>query len=164
ITSTTRSGGKQFHGTVYGFRRDGKWDAAPPDSLTGAKVPLDYKQIGGNVGGWVPVPGESNSSNKKLFFFFNHESTRAEQPRNAFLDVFHPDLLNGDFRRLLRFNANGTPVNIAGTNFNTGTVFRPGTIVRNASDAIIGGIPYENNIIPRSEWSPTAQGFLNVLN
>jgi hypothetical protein len=164
ITSTTRSGGKQFHGTVYGFRRDGKWDAAPHDSLTGAKVPLDYKQFGGNVGGWVPVPGVSNSSNKKLFFFFNHESTRAEQPRNAFLDVFHPDLLTGDFRRLLRFNADGSPVNIAGTTFNVGTVFRPGTITRNASDAIIGGTPYENNTVPRSEWNGNAPAFLNVLN
>jgi hypothetical protein len=93
----------------------------------------------------------------------NHESTRAEQPRNAFLDVFHPDLLNGDFRRLLRFNANGTPVNIAGTNFNVGTVFRPGTIVRNAADAIVGGVPYDNNVVPQSEWNRNAQGFLNVL-
>jgi hypothetical protein len=164
ITSTTRSGGKQFRGTLYGFRRDGDWDAAPHDSLTGAKVPLDYKQIGGNIGGWVPVPGLSSASNKRMFFFYNHESTRAEQPRNTFLDVFHPDLLTGDFRRLLRFNANGTPVNIAGTNFNIGTVFRPGTIVRSAADAIIGGVPYEDNTVPRSEWNRNAQAFLNVLN
>jgi Carboxypeptidase regulatory-like domain/TonB-dependent Receptor Plug Domain len=163
ITSTTRSGGKQFRGTVYGFRRDGKWDASPHDSLTGAKVPLDYKQVGGNIGGWLPVPGLSSASNKKLFFFFNHESTRAEQPRNAFLDVFHPDLIAGDFRRLLRFNANGTPVIIAGTNLNVGTVFRPGTITRNAADAITGGTPYDNNTVPQSEWNRNAQGFLNVL-
>ena len=163
ITSTTRSGGKQFRGTIYGFRRDGKWDAALHDSLTGAKVPLDYKQIGGNIGGWLPVPGLSSASNKRLFFFYNHESTRAEQPRNSFLDVFHPDLLTGDFRRLLRFNANGTPVTIANTTFNVGTVFRPGTIVRNPADAIIGGTPYPNNIVPQSEWNRNAQGFLNVL-
>jgi hypothetical protein len=163
ITSTTRSGGKQFRGTLYAFRRDGKWDAAPHDSVTGAKVPLDYNQIGGNIGGWIPVPGISSGSNKKLFFFFNHESTRAERPLNSFLDVFHPDLLTGDFRRLLRFNANGTPVNIAGTNFNVGTVFRPGTITRNAANAITGGVPYENNMVPRSEWNRNAPGFLNVL-
>jgi hypothetical protein len=163
ITSTTRSGGQRFRGTLYGFRRDGKWDAAPHDSLTGAKVPLDYKQIGGNIGGWLPVPRLSNASNKRIFFFFNHESTRAEQPLNSFLDVFHPDLLTGDFRRLLRFNANGTPVTIAGTTFNVGTVFRPGTITRNAADAITGGTPYENNIVPQAEWNRNAQGFLNVL-
>ena len=163
ITSTTRSGGQQFHGTLYGFRRDGKWDSVPFDSLTGAKVPLDYKQIGGNLGGWLPLPGLSNASNKKLFFFVNHESTRAKQPQGAFLDVFHPDLLNGDFRRLLRFNADGTPVTLAGTTFNVGTVFRPGTINRNAADAITGGVPFENNIVPRSEWNQNAQGFLNVL-
>jgi len=163
ITSTTRSGGQQFHGTFYGFRRDGKWDAAPHDSLTGAKVPLDYKQLGGNLGGWVPLPGVSSGSKKRLFFFYNHESTRAERPLNSFLDVFHPDLLTGDFRRLLRFNANGTPVNIAGTTLNVGTVFRPGTITRNAADAITGGTPYENNMVPQSEWNRNAQGFLNVL-
>jgi hypothetical protein len=44
ITSTTRSGGQQFHGTFYGFRRDGRWDAAPHDSLTGAKVPLSQQR------------------------------------------------------------------------------------------------------------------------
>ena len=163
ITSTTRSGGQQFRGTVYGFRRDGKWDAAPHDSLTGAKVPLDYKQIGGNLGGWVPLPGVSSNSKKRLFFFFNHETTRAERPLNSFLDVFHPDLLAGDFRRLLRFNANGTPVNIGGTTLNVGTVFRPGTITRNAADAITGGTPYDNNMVPQSEWNRNAQGFLNVL-
>jgi hypothetical protein len=163
ITSTTRSGGQQFHGTLYGFRRDGKWDAAPHDSLTGAKVPLDYNQFGGNISGWLPVPGLSSESNKKVFFFFNHESTRAERPLNAFLDVFHPDLLTGDFRRLLRFNADGTPVNLAGTSFNVGTVFRPGTITRNAANAITGGVPYPNNIVPQSEWNRNAPGFLNVL-
>src|SRR5262245_2188133 len=164
ITSTTRSGGQQFRGTLYGFRRDGKWDAAPFDSLTGAKAPLDYKQIGGNIGGWVPVPGLSNTSNRKIFFFFNHESTRAERPTNTFLDVFHPDLLTGDFRRLLRFNADGTPVNLTGTNFNAGTVFRPGTITRNAANVITGGTPYENNIVPQAEWNRgNTQAFLNVL-
>ena len=163
ITSTTRSGGRQFHGTVYGFRRDGKWDAVPFDSLTGAKVPLDYKQLGGNIGGWLPVPRISNASNKRIFFFFNHESTRAERPLNAFLDVFHPDLLTGDFRRLLRFNADGSPVLIAGTNLNVGTVFMPGTIIRNAADAIIGGTPYANNMVPQSAWNRNANGFLNVL-
>ena len=158
ITSTTRSGGKQFRGTLYGFRRDGKWDAAPHDSVTGAKVPLDYNQIGGNIGGWIPIPGVSSGSNKKVFFFFNHESTRAERPMNAFLDVFHPDLLTGDFRRLLRFNADGTPVNLAGTNFNVGTVFRPGTITRNAANAITGGVPYPNNIVPQVGVEPERAG------
>ena len=163
ITSTTRSGGRQFRGTLYGFRRDGAWDAVPHDSQTGYKQPLDYQQIGGNLGGWVPVPGVSSASDKKMFFFVNRESTRAERPLNTFLDVFHPDLLTGDFSRLLRFNASGAPVNIAGTNFNVGTVFRPGTIIRNAADAIIGGVPYPNNIVPQSEWNRNAQGFLNVL-
>jgi hypothetical protein len=159
ITSTTRSGGQQFHGTLYGFRRDGKWDAVPFDSLTGTKVPLDYKQIGG----WVPAGGLSNASNKRIFFFFNHESTRAKRPLNSFLDVFHPDLLTGDFRRLLRFNADGSPVNLAGTSLNVVTVFRPGAITRNAADAITGGTPYENNIVPQAEWNRNARGFLNVL-
>ncbi|MPZ19697.1 MAG: TonB-dependent receptor plug domain-containing protein [Luteitalea sp.] len=164
ITATTRSGGQQFRGTLYGFRRDGKWDAVPHDSLTGERVPLDYNQAGGNFGGWVPIPGISSASNKKLFFFFNHESTRADRPAESILEVLHPDLLNGDFGRLLRFNDDGTPVTFEGTNLNVGTVFKPGTIVRDSANAIIGGEPYPNNIIPTSEWNGNAQGFLNVLN
>jgi hypothetical protein len=163
ITSTTRSGGRQFRGTLYGFRRDGQWDAVPHDSQTGYRVPLDYQQIGGNIGGWLPVPGLSSSSDKKLFFFVNRESTRAERPLSTSLDVFHPDLLTGDFRRLLRFNADGSPVNIAGTTLNVGTVFRPGSIARNAADAIVGGVAYPNNMVPQGDWSGNAQGFVNVL-
>src|SRR4029450_7310785 len=50
ITSTTRSGGKQFRGTLYGFRRDGKWDAAPDDSLTGARGRRDARLVDGRQG------------------------------------------------------------------------------------------------------------------
>ncbi|MGH9632968.1 MAG: hypothetical protein ACRD7E_32090, partial [Bryobacteraceae bacterium] len=47
--------------------------------------------------------------------------------------------------------------------FRNGQVFRPGTVVR-SGNRIIGGDPYPNNIIPRSEWSRNAPAFLNILN
>ena len=67
ITSTTRSGGSQFRGTVYVFRRDGKWDAAPHDSLTGAKVPLDYKQIAATSAAGCRYRDSRAKSSKKIF-------------------------------------------------------------------------------------------------
>src|SRR5437762_1281650 len=87
----------------------------------------------------IPAARLSTRSNTKLFFFFNFEGTRATRPFGpAFVDVYHPDLLNGDFSRLLRFNATtGAPTTIVtdgiNTGLNTGTVFQPGSITRNAA-------------------------------
>ena len=43
-----------------------------------------------------------------------------------------PEELNGNFSKALRFNADGSPVLLNGSQFNIGTVFQPGTVVRNA--------------------------------
>ncbi|MGH9720226.1 MAG: hypothetical protein ACRD8O_08440, partial [Bryobacteraceae bacterium] len=129
------------------------------------KAKLRFNQFGGNLSGPLYIPGVSRPSDKKLFFFFNYEGTRASRPAGGtFTDLQHPDLLNGDFRRLLRFNPDGSPVNIAGTSFNIGAIFQPGTVVRDNGGRIIGGTPFPNNQIPRGAWSQNAPAFLKILN
>ncbi len=152
ISITTRSGGSQFHGTAYEFLRNNALDARQPFDTTGRTPKLRFNQFGGNIGGPILKRG--------LFFFFNYEGTRATRPGagNNFRDLPHPDLLNGDFRRLLR----GTPIATA-PQFDIGTIFRPGTITRNAGGQITGGVAYPDNIIPRSEWSRNAPAFLKIL-
>ena len=174
ISATTKSGGKTFHGTAYEFLRNDALDARSP--LIDTKAKLRLNQFGGNLGGPLPLWKVSSLRDPKLFFFFNMEFTRGTRPNgNPFVDVAHPDILTGDLRRLLRFNADGTPQTLAGSSClypgesaarpcQEGTVFRPGTIVRNAQGNIIGGTPYANNIVPRSEWNRNADAFLKVIN
>src|SRR5207248_3146787 len=105
---------------------------------------LRYNQFGGNLGGPAYIPHISSRAKTKMFFFFNFEGTRATRPNGAaFVDVYNQDLLNGDFNRLLRFNAAGAPTTIVtdgiNTGLNTGTVFQPGSITPNAAGNITGG-------------------------
>ncbi len=158
IAVNTKSGTKNFHGTLYEFVRNNALDARQPFDRTGTTAKLRFNQFGGNIGGPLWIPGLSTKSNPKLFFFFNYEKTLATRPNGgSFVDLPHPDLLNGDLSRLYRDQL------IAGSTFRVGQVFRPGTLVRDGTGRVIGGDPYPNNQIPRSEWSRNAGGFLAVL-
>jgi hypothetical protein len=159
LSASTKAGGKDIHGTLYHFIRNNAFDARLPFDTTGKVAPLRFNQFGGNVSGPVIVPGLSTASNRKMFFFFNYEGTRASRPQGGnFIDLAHPDLLQGDMRRLLR----DQPI-VTAPQFRVGTVFQPGTLTRNPAGQITGGIPYPNNTVPRSEWARNTQGFLNVI-
>jgi hypothetical protein len=161
ISAITKSGSSTFHGTAYEFLRN---DALQANSffnnLQGRPVsPLRFNQFGGNVGGWVWLPKISSPNNKKLFFFFNYEGTRASRPNGgSFYDVPNPDELKGDFSKAILA---GTHLN--GGAFPVGTVFQPGTLVRDNSNNIIGGVPYPNNQVSASQWSQNAPAFINVF-
>ncbi|MDX2152775.1 MAG: carboxypeptidase-like regulatory domain-containing protein [Bryobacteraceae bacterium] len=160
LSASTKSGGQDFHGTLYHFVRNNKFDARLPFDTTGATQPLRFNQFGGNISGPIYLPKISTRANKKAFFFFNYEGTRASRPLGGnFVDLPHPDLLNGDLSRLYR------PVPIAtAPQFQTGQVFQPGTLQRNAAGQVTGGVPYVNNMVPRSQWSQNAPAFLRVIN
>ncbi|HYI93424.1 MAG TPA: Plug domain-containing protein [Bryobacteraceae bacterium] len=160
ININTKSGGTKFHGTLYEFLRNDKFDARQPFDTTGKPPKIRFNQFGGNLSGPIVIPGFSSGDNKKLFFFFNLEKTLGSRPLGSnFVDIPHGDLLSGDLSRLYR------PGFIAGSNnqYQNGQVFRPGTLVRDAGGRVIGGDPYPNNIIPRAEWSRNAPAFLKIL-
>ena len=84
------------------------------------------------------------------------------------MDVAHSDVLTGDFSRLLRTNTlSGSsclyPGEPTARPCQQGTVFRPGTIIRNQAGNIIGGQPYANNVVPQSEWNGNANAFLKLI-
>ncbi|HEY3456983.1 MAG TPA: carboxypeptidase regulatory-like domain-containing protein, partial [Bryobacteraceae bacterium] len=96
IAANTKSGGQQFHGTLYEFLRNSAMDANSFfNNLQGkGKSPLRFNQFGGNLGGPLYLPKISTPHNKKLFFFFNYEGTRASRPNgSSFYDVPAPALL-----------------------------------------------------------------------
>jgi hypothetical protein len=163
ISANTKAGTRQFHGTLYEFVRNNAFDARQPFDRTGTTQKLRFNQFGGNLGGPLWVPKFSSRKDPKLFFFFNYEKTLATRPSGgSFVDLPHPDILNGDFSRLYR-TGNILTAQGVDTGFRIGQVFQPGTLVREAGGRIIGGTPYPGNIIPRSVWARNTSGFLKVL-
>src|SRR5438034_11079948 len=94
-----------------------------------------------------------------MFFFFNYEGTRAGRPNGGTsYNMPNPAWLgmgtaNGNADFSSAFTGTNIPT-IAPTcpnqNIDTGTVFEPGTIQRNASQQLTCGTPFPGNIIPSS--------------
>src|SRR5262249_58949173 len=69
INVVTKSGGKEFHGSVFEYLRNDALDAANFfDNIIGQKSKLRLNQFGGSVGG--PVIKD------RVFFFFSYEGSR----------------------------------------------------------------------------------------
>ena len=182
ITANTKGGGKLFHGTAYEFLRNDALDANDYfHNAQGAKKStfrkVRFNQFGANLGGPIPLGRFSPLNNPKLFFFFNYEGTRGTIPNaanNPFVDVPNAASLTGDFTSYLR----GVQIVTAGTptGFDTGTVFRPGSITRNAAGNITGGVSIGGctttfpvaapgcNVAPQSSFNQNAPAFLKILN
>jgi hypothetical protein len=69
INVLTKSGGKDFHGSVFEYFRNDRLDAPNFfDNIIGQKSPLRLNQFGGSIGG--PIKTD------KAFFFFSYEGYR----------------------------------------------------------------------------------------
>ena len=167
ISVNTKSGGSTFHGTGYEFIRNDAFDANSffRNAQSQSRAKLRFDQFGGNLSGPVIIPKFSSGDHKKLFFFFNYEGTRATRPlnNNTFIDIPSGQVLTGDLSQLFR------PGNIisntgADTGFRNGTVFQPGTVVRDSSGRAVGGTPYPGNVIPVAQWNRNAPSFIKMLN
>jgi hypothetical protein len=173
ILVNTKSGGQRFHGTAYEFNRNTAYNAndwfSNHDGLPRAN--LKFNQFGGNIGGYIPIPKVSPRSNKRAFFFFNYEGTRASRPNGStYYTMPQPSMLgigtpNGQadlspaYRpgNMCDFNGTQTCTPIRDTNGNlvqNGQVFQPGTVKYNTVGEILTGTPYAGNIIPASQFTP----------
>src|SRR5262249_15459965 len=71
INLVTKSGTRDFHGTLFEFVRNDSFDAR---SFFAPRVdPLRYNDCGGPIGGPVYLPGNFTSDRSKLFFFYSEE-------------------------------------------------------------------------------------------
>src|SRR5215469_10470538 len=83
LAINTKSGGKRFHGTLYGFHREDGFDAnyffnkfnpdGTPQTPPTPKSEPRFNQYGFNLGGPIPLGKLSPWHDKKMFFFFNFE-------------------------------------------------------------------------------------------
>lgn len=170
ISAQTKSGTADFHGTLYEFVRNTDFNANDFFSnREGLPTPvMRFNQFGANLGGPLYLPKISTPHNKKLFFFFNYEGTRASRPvpfqNGTSFDAPSPAELQGDFSQATI----GKPPmkNSAGNTlpWPQGTVFEPGTIKYDSGGAIVSGVPYPNNTVPARQFSQNAKGFQNLFN
>ena len=178
ILVNTKSGGQAFHGTAYEFNRNTDYDAndwfSNHDGL--ARAILRFNQFGANTGGYIPIPKISPRSNKKAFFFFNYEGTRASRPNGGtYYTMPQPSMLgldssgnpgqNADLSPMYRpgniCDYNGTSVctpvvfptgGAPGTGYlQNGQVFQPGTVTYDKEGEVNGGTPIPGNIIPAGQ-------------
>jgi hypothetical protein len=172
ILVNTKSGGQRFHGTVYEFDRNTVFDANDWFSNhAGSPRPvLRFNQFGANIGGYIPIPKVSSRSNKKAFFFFNYEGTRASRPSGStYYTMPQASMLgigtpNGEAElspvyrpgNMCDFNGTSTCTPIHDTNGNlvqNGQVFVPGTIKYDSIGEIQTGTVYPGNVIPASQFN-----------
>jgi carboxypeptidase family protein len=174
----TKSGTQQFHGTVYEFHRENGFDAnqffnkVQPNGTQFATPQengkLRFNQYGANIGGPIPLWKYSPRHAPKMFFFFNYEGTKAGRPNGGTTyNMPNPAWLGmapdgSSLSTGANFSSALTGTNIptvtVGTcpaypSLDTGTVFIPGTIQRDASQNIICGTPYPGNIVPAAQFS-----------
>ncbi|HMK24299.1 MAG TPA: carboxypeptidase regulatory-like domain-containing protein, partial [Terriglobales bacterium] len=192
LAVNTKSGTKQFHGTLYEFHREDNFDATPP--FQSAKNYIRFNQYGGNIGGPITLPHYKN----KLFFFFNYEGTRGIQPGNTQFNsqvvpslggrgyyLPNPSVLTGDLTAMYTGgnqcvhdapggatpdcpqDTSGHPIGDNG--FLNGQAFVPGSLTYNSFGEILNGTVICGtqanpcNIIPTNLLSSQAQAFANYF-
>jgi hypothetical protein len=186
IAINTKSGGQQYHGTLYEFNREDGFGAIPFGQKTTSF--LRFNQYGGNVGGPIPLPKLSPRNNKKMFFFFNFEGTRGLRPGNSQFNsqiisglgkgytLPNPNIFTGDFSSqytggIICDTPDAThPVGAQGScpagqgqnpsGFLNGQIFVPGSITFNGAGQVYSGTPYLNNQIPTSSFSAQAPAWI----
>lgn len=143
INLVTKSGGREFHGTAYWYKRHEMFNANDFfNNRSGLGKPVyRFGNLGATIGGPVFIPGKFNSNREKLFFFYSEEHWRIRLP-DAVTRLTMPTELErrGDFSQTV--DQNNRRVDIR--------------------DPMSGQL-FPGNIIPANRINRNGQGLLNVL-
>ena len=136
VNATLKSGSNQYHGTVFEFLRNDKFDARnffyiPPAGSTRRTDPLHRNQFGGTFGG--PIRRD------RTFFFADFERTNVREGQDFNNVVPNDQMRGGDFSSLL---AQSKPVQLLDP---------------------LTRAPFAGNVVPASRFSPQGQYFLKYL-
>ncbi len=184
MNATTKSGTNQFHGDLWEFVRNDKFDAADffQNAAGVKKGKFRQNQYGGTIGGPVTIPHVYNGKNK-TFFFFDYQGMRVRQavplitsvPTMQEVDSGYTnfsDLISGQSGKLYGPDA-------LGRKFPIGTILDPATtrgpFLAGQVDPVTGlsftsactagnpcyvRDPFPNNIIPANRIFPGAAKIL----
>jgi hypothetical protein len=139
INLVTKSGTNNFHGSLYEFLRNDKFDAR--NTFAQRRLPLRYNQFGGSVGG--PI------IKNRTFGFFNWEEYRLRQSTPRIASVPIEEWRRGDFSNLR--NATGTFI----------PIYDPATIRANPNGAGQIRDLYPGNIVPQGRFDPITRKILD---
>jgi hypothetical protein len=158
---TARSGGAQYHGTLYDYFVNEAMNAGSPWSTNGDPVnpkKLKTKQrqldFGGSFGGPLVIPKLYNGKEKGTFFFFNYEIFRNIETRYLGMSNL-PTMLQrqGNFSQTLTSVA--LPVtDPLGRTMLDGMIFDPAT-VRSVNGTPTRD-PFPGNLIQSSRFDPVS--------
>lgn len=134
VNMVTRSGGQKFHGVLFEFVRNDKFDANGFfNNLNGRqKGAFRYNQFGGTFGG--PV----TPSRQRTFFFFAYEGLRQVNASSSFFSVPTAAMRSGDFSGIPNLIYDPDSINAAGDRQ-----------------------PFPNRTIPASRQSPIGRKMLD---
>jgi hypothetical protein len=178
LNATLKSGTNQYHGDVWEFVRNDKFDAADffQNAANLRKGEFRRNQYGFTLGGPLTIPNVYNAKDK-TFFFVDYEGTRIRQafpqvstvPTSAERDSGYTDLSD-----LITLQPGTTPPDLLGRTFATGQVFDPATtrpVTSGQIDPVTGLMatasgyvrdPFPGNIIPASRLDSSAIRLLNL--
>jgi hypothetical protein len=152
IAIVTKSGTKDFHGAVYGYKRHEKLNANDffnnRDGIP--KSVYRFGTFGFAVGGPVYIPKKFNANKEKLFFFYSQENWTVKQPQGI-TQVTVPTALErqGDFSQSIfqgSLDNQGNPIPV--------TLTDPDPTNPN---------PIVDNVIPSQRLNSQGQLLMNVM-
>jgi hypothetical protein len=92
-----KSGGREFHGSLYEFHRNSEFDALNYFLRSTDNNHLVFNQFGGTLGGPVFWPGGYNKDRSRTFFFVSTQLDRRRQGLPFTSTVPTAKMRNGDF-------------------------------------------------------------------
>lgn len=142
INVLTKSGGNDYHGTLFEFLRNDKLDAKNYAFTTARppKDPFKWNQYGFTLGGPVRIPKLFNGKDR-LFFMANYEAFRQRRQVQATYSVPTAAMQGGNF---------GGIANL---------IYDPSSRVRNP-DGTVTATPFGNNTIPATSIDATSKKLL----
>jgi hypothetical protein len=157
IVMSTKSGTKQFHGTLYEYIRNNDLDANPffSNLYNQGQPELRYNTFGFNLGGPVPKIGHQ----QKTFFFYNMEWRRLVNGQAISATAVPRAETTGDFSALLP--ANGCTGGACGV-IKVPNVGDPAEIAKFAQYGLTPGQTFPNNKIPTGLLDPNATALLTA--
>ncbi len=146
VNIITRSGGNQFHGTLYEFNQNSAFNATPFfTNKASAKKPVSrFNQYGGSFSGPIRIPKLIDGRNK-VFFMFAYEGVKDALPAPTTNTMPTDAERNGNLSALLAVGG-------------VYQIFDPLTGV--VQGGRVARQPFANNLIPASRISPIAKNYL----
>ena len=140
----TKSGTKDFHGSVYYYKRHEMFNANSffNNRLGVGKPIYRFNTKGVAIGGPIMIPGKFNTSRKKLFFFYNYDGNPSTSGPSTPSTTTLPTALEraGDFSQS----------------------FTPGGALIVVRDPVTNA-PFPNNIIPSNRINKNGLALLNAM-